>query len=410
MLEQSRQRLESEQRFRSLIENGTDLILILDAEGICRYTSPSQERLLGYSLNEVLGKGAFDWVHPEDIPAIAGVFERSLSSPRAHFTVPEYRVQHRNGSWRVFEAAVTNLLDHPAVKGVVVNSHDITERKRSEAALQQAKLAAESANRAKSAFLANMSHELRTPLSVIIGYSDMLLEEAETVGDLENMRDLQQIRTAGAHLLSVINDILDISKLEAGQMKLYLDTFKISAVVEEVVSVVEPIVRGNGNTLQVLASEYVGVIHADPTKLRQILLNLLNNAAKFTQQGTITLSITKHEEIGQNGKFSSEFSPSHASRLTSDFYIFEVRDTGIGIPPQVLPTLFEPFTQADESTTRLFSGTGLGLAISRHLCEMMGGRIAVESEVGVGSKFTVYLPAVVADSQTPKPSALPDTF
>ncbi|HIK28020.1 MAG: ATP-binding protein [Oscillatoriaceae bacterium SKW80] len=400
MLEQSRQRLESEQRFRSLIENGTDLILILDAEGICRYTSPSQERLLGYSLNEVIGKAAFNWVHPDDIPVLTEVFQCSLSSPRVHLTVPEYRMQHRNGSWRIFEAVVTNLLDLPAVKGIVVNSHDITERKLSEVALKQAKEAAEAANRAKSAFLANMSHELRTPLSVIIGYSDMLLEEAEAIGDRDYARDLQQIRTAGTHLLSVINNILEISKLEAGQMKLYLETFQISTVVEEVVNVIQPMIHDNGNTLQVFKSEDIGVIRADPTKLRQILLNLLNNAAKFTQQGTITLSITKHQPIKENILFPGEFSPSHTFPFSSDFYLFEISDTGIGISQEALPTLFEPFTQADESTTRLFSGIGLGLAISRHLCEMMGGRIAVESEVGVGSKFRVYLPTIVTNNHT----------
>lgn len=402
MLEQSRQKLESEQRFRALIENGTDLILILDGDGICRYASPSQERILGYALKEIIGKSVLQLVHFDDRALMALTLERSLSTPRVHFPVAEYRVLHRNGSWCIFEAVVTNLLENQAIKGVVLNSHDVTERKRSEAALNHAKIAAEAANRAKSAFLANMSHELRTPMSVIIGYSDMLLEEAQALGDKDTVRDLRQIRTAGAHLLTLINDLLDISKLEAGQMKLYLETFSVSMLINEVVSVIQPMVKVNGNTLEVLLSDNLGFIHADQTKLRQALLNLLNNAAKFTSQGTIAIAVKKVEVTKDNTEGKNKFPNPHINNFTSDFFSFEVRDTGIGIPDEVLLTLFEAFTQADESTTRLYSGTGLGLAIGRRLCEMMGGKITVESVVGVGSKFTIYLPAQVEDGKTKK--------
>ena len=389
MLEQNRQKLESEQRFRALIENGTDLILVLDANGICHYASPSLGRILGYALNEIIGKSVFELVHLDDVATLSQIFNHALQTPRVHLPIAEYRVQHSDGSWSIFEAVLTNLLEHPAVRGVVVNSHNVTERKRSEAALKLAASEAEAANRSKSAFLANMSHELRTPLSVIIGYSDMLLEEALAVGDKDTVRDLKQIRTAGAHLLTLINDILDISKLEAGQMRLYLEPFSIASLIKEVVSTIQPIVEGNGNILKVDLMSNLDVIYGDATKLRQALLNLLNNAAKFTQQGKILLTIsTKKEETeaAGGGKFP--------------WIVFQVQDTGIGIAPEQLANLFEAFTQADVSISRIHSGTGLGLAISRRLCEMMGGKITVESEVGVGSTFTIYLPAGVANENT----------
>lgn len=389
MLEQNRQKLESEQRFRALIENGTDLILVLDANGICRYASPSQGRILGYALNEIIGKSLFELVHTDDREMLSQTFYQALQTPRVHLSIAECRMQHSDCSWSIFEATLTNLLDHPAVKGVVVNSHDVTERKHSEAALKQAVSEAEAANRAKSAFLANMSHELRTPLSVIIGYSDMLLEEALAIGDKDTVRDLKQIRTAGAHLLTIINDILDISKLEAGQMRLYLEPFSIASLITEVVSTIQPIVESNGNTLTVDLTVAPDAICADAPKVRQALLNLLNNAAKFTQQGKITLTVCR--KAGE---------PNSAGEEEMQWILFQVQDTGIGIDPEQLPHLFEAFTQADVSLSRIHSGTGLGLAISRRFCEMMGGKITVESEVGVGSTFTIYLPAGVTNANT----------
>ncbi|MBD2040193.1 PAS domain-containing sensor histidine kinase [Microcoleus sp. FACHB-672] len=389
MLEQNRQKLESEQRFRALIENGTDLILVLDANGICHYASPSLGRILGYGLNEIIGKSVFELVHSDDVAKLDQIFDYALKTPRSHLPIAEYRVQHSDGSWSIFEAVLTNLLDHPAVRGVVMNSHDVTERKYSEAALKQAATEAEAANRAKSAFLANMSHELRTPLSVIIGYSDMLLEEALAVGDKDTVRDLKQIRTAGAHLLTLINDILDISKLEAGQMRLYLEPFSIASLIKEIVSTTQPIVDGNGNTLKVDLPSNLDVIYGDATKLRQALLNLLNNAAKFTQHGKIILTVSEKE--GE---------PEAADGKESRWIVFQVQDTGIGIAAEQLPHLFEAFTQADVSISRIHSGTGLGLAISRRLCEMMGGKITVESEVGVGSTFRIYLPAGMTNANT----------
>jgi PAS domain S-box-containing protein len=398
MLQESRQKLESELRFRALLENGTDLILILDAEGICRYVSPSQERILGFPLNQVIGKKAFELVHPDDLSQIVETFQRALLSPRAQVPVAKYRMRHRNGSWCFFEGVITNLLERRAVKGVVVSCHDITHRVRSEAALLQAKMAAEAANRAKSAFLANIGHELRTPLSVIVGYSDLLLEEARATGEKEWGRDLQQIRSAGTHLLTLINDLLQIAELEAGQIGLRLEKFNLSTLIENVVATILPQVERNGNTLSVRCAGDLGVMHADPKKVRQILLHLLGNAAKFTENGKITLAVA----TGGVGSFGSldraeSFSPdAPPSLIPSSWLTFTVADTGIGIPAEYLPHLFEAFTQAYDSTERMYGGTGLGLAITRRLCEMMGGKIAVRSQPGVGSAFTVYLPADVA--------------
>jgi signal transduction histidine kinase/DNA-binding response OmpR family regulator len=250
--------------------------------------------------------------------------------------------------------------------------------------------AADTANQAKSNFLANMSHELRTPMNAIIGYSEMLVDEAQSVGEAAFVNDLKKINGAGHHLLSLINDILDLSKIEAGRMDLYPETFNVAGLVQEVAATIMPLVNKNSNVLQVRCDGTIGNIHADLTKVRQSLFNLLSNAAKFTSQGTISLDA---ERRAVNG---------------SDSVVFRISDTGIGMTPAQMEKLFQPFTQADSSTTRQFGGTGLGLSITKRFCEMMGGGILVESEVGRGTTFTVTLPA--DNSRTapkPEPQAQP---
>ncbi|MEG4484790.1 ATP-binding protein [Microcoleus sp. D2_18a_B4] len=254
---------------------------------------------------------------------------------------------------------------------------EIAERKRAEIALQEALHKAEAASRAKSTFLANMSHELRTPLNAIIGYSEMLQEEARESGLEEIIPDTQKIYSAGKHLLTLINDILDLSKIEAGRMELYLEKFDLCNLIEEVVATLHPLVEKNHNQLQVSCSETLGVMYADLTKVRQILFNLLSNALKFTEGGTVLLSATR-EPAGD-----------------SDWVYLQVSDTGIGMSAEQQQGLFQPFIQGDASTTRKYGGTGLGLAISRLFCQMMGGDITVESELDVGSTFTVHLKAKV---------------
>ncbi|HEX6656026.1 MAG TPA: ATP-binding protein [Candidatus Limnocylindria bacterium] len=238
----------------------------------------------------------------------------------------------------------------------------------------------EIASQHKSQFLANMSHELRTPLNAIIGYSEMLQEEAEDLGEDAFLPDLQKINAAGKHLLGLINDILDLSKIEAGRMDLFLETFEVGQLVRDVEAIVQPLVEKNGNTLIVECPDDVGTMDADLTKVRQTLFNLLSNAAKFTDRGTITLAV---------------------ARESDDWITFAVSDTGIGMTDEQLGRLFEAFSQAEASTRSKYGGTGLGLAISRAFCRMMGGDITVESVHGQGSTFTVRLPMRSEEPATP---------
>jgi signal transduction histidine kinase/CheY-like chemotaxis protein/HAMP domain-containing protein len=237
----------------------------------------------------------------------------------------------------------------------------------------------EIANRHKSEFLATMSHELRTPLNAIIGYSEMLQEEMADLGESRFEADLQKINVAGHHLLELINAVLDLSKIEAGRMELYLEEFDVAGLISDVATVIQPLAEKNANRLEVATADTVGTMRGDRTKLRQALFNLLSNACKFTERGTISLRAAR--EASQDG----------------DWLTFTVQDTGIGMTPEQLARLFREFTQADASTSRKYGGTGLGLALSRRICRMMGGDITVESTPGVGSSFTVRLPATVVD-------------
>jgi signal transduction histidine kinase/DNA-binding response OmpR family regulator len=263
------------------------------------------------------------------------------------------------------------------------------------AELEEARTAADDANKAKSSFLANMSHELRTPLNAIIGYSEMVSEELEDLGAGELKPDLDKVVAAAKHQLGLVNDILDISKIEAGKMTLYLEDFDVPTLVREVAATVQPLVAKNSNKLVIDCPADLGIMRADQTKVRQALFNLLSNASKFTESGTITLEVRSQESA------HSPLITDHCSLIT-----FLVHDTGIGMTPEQLGRLFQAFSQADASTTRKFGGTGLGLTISRQFCRLMGGDLTVESVMGEGSTFTATLPAVVIDGEE-KPA--PDT-
>jgi PAS domain S-box-containing protein len=278
-------------------------------------------------------------------------------------------------------------LDYRGERAVIASFVDIHDRVRAEIELRQAKEAAESASRVKSSFLANMSHELRTPLNAIIGYSEILLEDAADRGDKASIADLEKIQAAGKHLLGLINDILDLSKIEAGRMDVYLEHVFLARLVDEVKTIVEPMMKKNGNTLVVECPPDIGSLQTDLTKLKQSIINLLSNAAKFTKEGTVTLRLSREQRDG------------------APWVKFEVADSGIGMTEAQMSRLFQAFTQADSSTTRNFGGTGLGLTITKHFCAMLGGSIDVKSAPGQGSTFTILLPdratKAVADDEVP---------
>jgi adenylate cyclase len=301
-----------------------------------------------------------------------------------HRAASEPHIQRRSdGRWiQVSERKTAN-------GGVVAIYSDITALKQHEAELAAARDAADEANRTKSSFLANMSHELRTPLNAIIGYSEILQEDAADKDDKAPIDDLQRIESAGRHLLGLINNILDLSKIEAGKMDVFVEAVDIQALVKEVLSIVQPLADKNENAVEVICPADIGSFHSDQTKVKQCLLNLLSNANKFTSKGRLTLRVTREDD---------------------SWVCLRVSDTGVGMTKEQLGRLFEAFSQADASTTKRFGGTGLGLAITKHFCAMLGGQVTVESTPGTGSTFTIRLPdqdAAPLAAELPVPAAAP---
>ncbi len=368
----------------AVLEHMGDAVLVLDDERRIVDANPAALRLIGRPISEVMGLMVSDLL-PGQERLIARF--RDLSTVATEISVDRGRGQER------YDLRISPVSDRRGrVTGRVIVLRDIGAQKRFEAELQQAKEDAEAASRAKSVFLANMSHELRTPLNAIIGYSEMVEEELVGSERDDLLPDLRKITGSGRHLLALISDLLDLSKIEAGKMELELDWVELLPLLLEVAATVEPLLHQRGNSLELRIAPDLGALHADPTRLRQVLLNLLSNAVKFTEDGTVTLRARRDD--GQPTTDDGEdVVVVHLSSV-----VFEVCDTGIGISAEQLERLFQPFTQADASTTRRYGGTGLGLAISRHFCRMMGGDIVATSVLGQGSTFTVRLPAGVREA------------
>ncbi len=360
----------SESRFRELVEHASDAIFVHDLEGNFVDINYQACKSLGYEREELLAMKVEDVETDLPVNAVEDMWQHLKDG--AAITLDG---THRRKDGSTFPVEVRiGLLTHSDRPMIVAMARDVTARKQVEAQLYEAKETAEEASHAKSVFLANTSHELRTPLNAIIGYSELLEDEIRAKGHGEYADDLSRIKAAGHHLLDIITGILDLSKVEAGKMEVDILPVDLPDLMAQVGVAVEPLARRNGNSLIVICDPSIGEISSDPVKLRQILFNLLSNAAKFTRDGKITLS-AEIETVGEK-----------------KWVNLAVSDTGIGIEPEKFDKLFDAFTQADSSTTRRFGGTGLGLAISRRYCELLDGEIAVESKPGEGATFTVRLP------------------
>ena len=309
---------------------------------------------------------------------------------------------------RYFEARIVVC----GASEVLAIIRDNTDSKIAQEELKRAKEAAEAASVAKTKFLANMSHELRTPLNGILGLSDLLLVEAKESGYADFVSDLDQIQKSGTHLLTLIEDILDISKIEADKVSIYPERFDISTLLSEVKNLVAPMVQKNANLLKIEEEDNLGFMFSDRKRVKQILFNILSNAAKFTHDGKITISVTRQARnvlpalidsrqlsiIHRQSLAKNEPSSQNITHKASDWITFRITDTGIGMKPVQVKNIFKPFIQADLGTTKKYAGTGLGLTICKSFCEMMGGNITVESQVGEGSTFTFWLPSTIVKS------------
>ena len=346
----------------NILRSMGEALIVTDPAGRIRRVNPRTEELLGYACQELMGIPAAGLIAEGETHPSAGVFERT------------YRAKDGRPIPVLLSCAGLRGASRNA-EGYVWLAQDMSELKRTQAELEHARDAAEAANRAKSVFLANMSHELRTPLNAVIGYSQMLRESYIGPEQPEVRDDLEKIENSGQMLLGIINDILDLSKIEAGRETVRAQTIDVAAVLQDVSNTLAPLARQQGNVLEIDCPEDARTAYADLAKFRQSVLNLVHNALKFTERGRVSVMVNRLSDSG--GEWAE----------------VQVSDTGIGIAPQHLSKLFQPFSQVDGSATRKYNGTGLGLAISQKFCQMMGGGITVESAVGRGSRFSIRVPA-----------------
>jgi len=393
---------ESEQKYGELVESANSIILRWNAQGYITFLNSFGLHFFGYAFDEIVGKHVIGTIVPntdsagrdlqvlmQQICLDTKVFEQNINE------------NIRSNGESVWISWTNKVVLDAQGKVVEILSigNDITERLLAEQEirelnaslekrvterteeLQTALVRAEAADKIKSAFLATMSHELRTPLNSIIGFTGIILQGMAGPLNTEQTKQLGMVRGSARHLLELINDVLDISKIEAGQLEVSTEAFDLVALIERVVNSLTPIIEKKGLLLRTSISKELGLIVSDRRRLEQILINLVNNAAKFTEKGSITITA----ELVSDFKASLDTTPAPFLKLS-------VIDTGIGIKPDDLDLLFQPFHQIDSGLSRLHEGTGLGLAICRRLLELMGGQISAESEWSAGSKFTVLLP------------------
>ena len=369
---------QSDMAYETFFRFSVDLLCIANTEGYFEVLNSAWEQTLGWTLEELYAKPFLDFVHPDDVEStMAEVVKLS----QGHSTISfENRYKTADGGWRWL-----NWTCGPASSTgkLYAIARDVTRNKDLLRALVEAREAAEQANTAKSQFLANMSHELRTPLNAIIGYSEMLMEDAQEDGNQQYVQDLGRVRTAGRHLLGLINQVLDLAKVESGRVDLYFEEVSAAGLCQGVLDTLGPLLEQNGNTVEIDVGG-AGTVVTDQVRLRQIVLNVVSNATKFCTNGTIRVSASR--VVGSDGPMLR----------------IQVADEGIGMTEDQVQRIFEPFVQADPSTTRKFGGTGLGMAIARHLVHLLGGRILVKSTLGKGTTVTIYVPPQVAEAEAPE--------
>ena len=365
----------SEERFRSLVQHSSDIITVLDGFGTITYLSPSIEHLLGYSSDEMMGQNPFERIHPDDRRRMRVLLKTIVRESGMHGSV-EFRMRHAKGHYVYIESVGANLLHDVNVGGIVLNSRDITERKRAEAVLVAAKEQAEEAARLKSNFLANMSHEIRTPLTGILGFSSILAEE---ITDPKHREFVTLIEKSGRRLMETLNSVLDLARLESGGMELTMEPVLVAEAVHQIVHLMQPMAGDRNILLQEAISDPEAKANLDVGALNRVLTNLVGNAIKFTEEGSVTVEM--------------DASPSSI--------VLRVRDTGVGIDAEFLPRLFNEFEQESTGIGRSHEGSGLGLTITYQLVKRMNGTISVESTKGVGSVFEVRFPRTVQSSSRP---------
>jgi PAS domain S-box-containing protein len=396
---------EGERKYRELVESANSIILRWTRDGTITFLNEFGQRFFGYTAEEIIGRPVMGTIVPSTESEgrdLRRLMEQIRTDPQSYEQNINENIR-RNGD-RVWIAWTNRVVSDAEgnVSGILSIGTDITERKRAEEAVRElnatleqrvaertaelavAKDRAEAADRLKSAFLATMSHELRTPLNSIIGFTGILLQDLAGPLTAEQRKQLTMVRDSARHLLALINDVLDISKIEAGQLEVIIEPFDLRASLEKVLGLVRPLAEKKGLALDIRLAPEIGSFDSDARRVEQILINLLNNAVKFTDEGGITL---------EAGYAPYPFrAPRTALRIS-------ITDTGIGIKPEDLQSLFQPFHQIDTGLTRRHEGTGLGLAICRRLAELLGGEIRAESEWGKGSVFSLILPAKEAGTE-----------